>query len=193
MAIRPASPSDCSTSWNGFSILDSIGPSIDEGVKVHSKCCLKTTLERDGNKELRCSAWIGHSRDVNLRGPRFVWELRTWTLCFKSNRILNNSMRIIIKHRGKIVANWVWDKPGSPSGSRIYNARVHNAKPEKVYRDSFKPQPSHQTSPAVGVSAVNSSVIRTTYLVSWHHPSALGNELGSLLVDRLLGSGNLVL
>jgi hypothetical protein len=45
----------------------------------------------------------------------------------------------------------------------------------------------------VGVRAVISSIIRTTYLVSWHHPSALGNELIGLLVDRLLGSGNLVL
>lgn len=31
-----------------------------------------------------------------------------------------------------------------------------------------------------------------TYLVSRHHPSSLGNELGSLLVNRLLSGSNLV-
>lgn len=31
-----------------------------------------------------------------------------------------------------------------------------------------------------------------TYLVSRHHPSSLGDELGGLLIDRLLGSSNLV-
>jgi hypothetical protein len=39
---------------------------------------------------------------------------------------------------------------------------------------------------------LNHSQVTELLLVAWHHPSSLGNELSSLLVDRLLGSGNLV-
>jgi hypothetical protein len=39
---------------------------------------------------------------------------------------------------------------------------------------------------------LNHSQVAKLLLVAWHHPSALGNELVGLLVDRLLGSSNLV-
>lgn len=45
-----------------------------------------------------------------------------------------------------------------------------------------------------GISTANQSkaLSQSTYLVTRHHPSALGNQLGGLLVNGLLSGGNLI-
>lgn len=76
------------------------------------------------------------------------------------------------------------DRKLPPGVCGIYNARVHQGKSGNGGQGSITRRRGRRTSPAEEVSHPDRGKRAVaTYLVPRNHPSALGDELGGLLVD----------